>query len=383
MRNLITKYTFIPGSRTITLPDFANLAESNPSGVENIRLIVNETQKVVVCSSMQKDNVSVVGNTITYTDSLAPLNYGDQLTIEVDMGDGILTYGGTDWIIEAKRDAIENGSAAQDLIITRELGEQLKPLAEVDGGSSIAMYSLCGALANCATTEVDLSSWERITTYYGCYYMFSKNTRLRKVDLSSLRTISSENAAASMFSGCYALQSVDLSSLRTINGSSAVSGMFSGCSALQSVDLRNLQTVSGSNMFTLAFQNCNAFREIRIGCGAISSSNVQTNILLNTPYIRDLYLYGDAFNNINVSYLDLLNFNSVCGVLKKLCKNTEASGLVCSFKSNFNIDDKTEWTYTDGDGNTEVINNPNGILKGLREQATSQGWTIQNLTING
>ena len=49
MRTLIKGYTFTAGTRSI------DCSNSNPFDIENIRLIINETQKVVICSSMQKD----------------------------------------------------------------------------------------------------------------------------------------------------------------------------------------------------------------------------------------------------------------------------------------------------------------------------------------
>ena len=80
MRNLTTNYSFTAGTRAITVA-------GEPFTVENIRLIVNETQKVVLCSSMQKDLiVSVVDNVITYSNSLPALVAGDKLTIELDNG---------------------------------------------------------------------------------------------------------------------------------------------------------------------------------------------------------------------------------------------------------------------------------------------------------
>ena len=79
MRNLTKDYTYTAGTRSITVAGEAFT-------VENIRLIVNETQKVVICSSMQKDNVSVTGNVITYSSSLPALQAGDKLTIELDNG---------------------------------------------------------------------------------------------------------------------------------------------------------------------------------------------------------------------------------------------------------------------------------------------------------
>ena len=80
MRNLTKDYTYIAGTRSITVA-------GEPFTVVNIRLIVNETQKKVLCSSMQKDLiVSVVDNVITYSNSLPALMAGDKLTIELDNG---------------------------------------------------------------------------------------------------------------------------------------------------------------------------------------------------------------------------------------------------------------------------------------------------------
>ena len=81
MRNL-QKYNAVVGSRNITLID-----APTDMTVENIRLIVNETQKIVICSSMQKDNiVSVSGGVITYADTLPVIADGDKFTIECDFG---------------------------------------------------------------------------------------------------------------------------------------------------------------------------------------------------------------------------------------------------------------------------------------------------------
>ena len=81
MRNL-QKYNAVVGSRNITLID-----APTDMTVENIRLIVNETQKIVICSSMQKDNiVNVSGGVITYVDTLPVIADGDKFTIECDFG---------------------------------------------------------------------------------------------------------------------------------------------------------------------------------------------------------------------------------------------------------------------------------------------------------
>ena len=97
MRTLIKGYTFTAGTRSI------DCSNCNSFDIENVRLIVNETQKVVICSSMQKDLiVSIVDGVITYADTLPVLSDGDKLTIELDysynissglMNKGLLTIG--------------------------------------------------------------------------------------------------------------------------------------------------------------------------------------------------------------------------------------------------------------------------------------------------
>mgnify|MGYP003398614247 FL=1 len=61
--------------------------------IEDIRLIVNETQKKVICSSMNKSNVTceyvedMDATFISFRSSICILQPSDKLTIEVDQGD--------------------------------------------------------------------------------------------------------------------------------------------------------------------------------------------------------------------------------------------------------------------------------------------------------
>ena len=55
--------------------------------IEDIRLIVNETQKKVLCSSMQKDLItSVTNGVVTYVITNPALAQGDKITFEIDQG---------------------------------------------------------------------------------------------------------------------------------------------------------------------------------------------------------------------------------------------------------------------------------------------------------
>ena len=77
MRTRINKYTII-GERQIKL--------ETPITIEDVRLIINETKKIVIASSMQKDNITIDGGVITYTDVLPISEVGDYFTIEIDKG---------------------------------------------------------------------------------------------------------------------------------------------------------------------------------------------------------------------------------------------------------------------------------------------------------
>ena len=105
--------------------------------VENVRVIINESQKIVLASSMKKANISsVVYNgsektvTITLDSSTASINHADKLTIKIDMGDDIRDTAGsciiedfTDLGLPAQKDsgfgAIEDDG---DFIVEDDLG---------------------------------------------------------------------------------------------------------------------------------------------------------------------------------------------------------------------------------------------------------------------
>ena len=105
--------------------------------VENVRVIINESQKIVLASSMKKANISSVvydgsGKTVTITldSSTASIDYADKLTIKIDMGDDIRDTAGsciiedfTDLGLPAQKDsgfgAIEDDG---DFIVEDDLG---------------------------------------------------------------------------------------------------------------------------------------------------------------------------------------------------------------------------------------------------------------------
>lgn len=84
MRTRINDYSIIEGRQIDS--KIPNLT------IEDIRLIVNETKKIVIASSMQKDNIVDIDNgIITYRDTIPESSADDQMTIEIDKGDSINT----------------------------------------------------------------------------------------------------------------------------------------------------------------------------------------------------------------------------------------------------------------------------------------------------
>jgi hypothetical protein len=84
--------------------------------VENVRVIINETQKKVLASSMKKANISSVVYSaanrtvvITLDSSTASITNGDKLTVKIDMGDDLRDAAGS-CIIE---DIIDQGLPAE------------------------------------------------------------------------------------------------------------------------------------------------------------------------------------------------------------------------------------------------------------------------------
>lgn len=99
---------------------------SGKIGVEDIRLIINETQKKVICSSMQKNNVSCdyaeeMGVTfISFSSSICQLQPTDKLTIEIDKGD---TIASVESKVEAEADSIE--AKIDDIVAAYNNGQNI------------------------------------------------------------------------------------------------------------------------------------------------------------------------------------------------------------------------------------------------------------------
>ena len=330
MRNRITDYTFTAGERSITLTKFDAVT------VPDLRLIVNETQKYIICSSMQKDLVTCSGNGITFVDTLPALQAGDQLTIEVDTGSDVIYSGGDEWVITKKVNSIAPTDEQVPWILTADMAKQLRPLVEANKASTVFTDAIAGFFAFSLCTRADLSPWQKIAGVRAAQYAFFQSRRLLSVDLSQVLEILQDNAACNMFQNC---------------------------SALQSVDLRALQTISGGNAASNMFQNCSALTTMHIGCGAVFENNAN-NPMQSATYLTDLYLYNTPSNNIYITWQPL-NFASVLRVLEHIANDPDsATGKTLSFKSGLNF------TVTQEELDAYNAAKTTG--------QSTLGWTIQN-----
>ena len=77
-RDLVKLYSFVAGTRSISVD------EQIPFKSSDVRLIINETKHEIICSSMQKENITVSGNVITFASKFSTLDLHDEITIEID-----------------------------------------------------------------------------------------------------------------------------------------------------------------------------------------------------------------------------------------------------------------------------------------------------------
>ena len=228
MRTLIKGYTFTAGTRSI------DCSNSNPFDIENIRLIVNETQKVVLCSSMQKDLiVSIVDGVITYTETLPVLADGDKLTIELDKGENdqssiaVLSE-----ITEGKKDIsdaiILKGGMASDIASFAELADNIGDIPNFNlyGTTWQAGYEPTSAFEVCNNktlylTEINNTIVQNVDNYAFQYcsnitalslpaaqtignYAFQSCTNITTLSFGKLTSFSSSNT----FAACYKLSNI-------------------------------------------------------------------------------------------------------------------------------------------------------------------------------
>lgn len=134
--------------------------------IDDLRLVVNETQKKVICSSMQKNNVDVQSDSIGVPASICTLQPTDQLTIEIDKGDSLadiklpefdttdLAKQGDDknaTLTAIYKMLVGNDEPSQD--IPEGVAERLALILEFFGMKPIESYEFMTAEEVCSTLE--------------------------------------------------------------------------------------------------------------------------------------------------------------------------------------------------------------------------------------
>ena len=137
MENRIKDYSI--SGNSITLP--------RKTGIEDIRLIYNETQKILICSTAKKGNLSGIGvivvnnfaNTtlINVPTSVCVLQPTDKLTIKCDYGDEGATESTLNSAKEEILTVVEKGAQESTLLAESEAIKQAIA-AGVGGGITLA-----------------------------------------------------------------------------------------------------------------------------------------------------------------------------------------------------------------------------------------------------
>lgn len=326
MRNLVP-CTFEAGTRTIHIP----LHEM--TGVENIRLIVNETQKVVICSSMQKDNITSCvkdnvngGWDVTYKNDIPALASGDALTVEIDLGNHNY-IDGTDVILKAKI----AGVAGPQFEIGPEYSKGIQNV--VNGGGTFQ-----DAFSGTAVTGANLSG---ITTL----------------------SASVMNALTRLFYGCVELTKLSMDGVTSITGTKIFYLAFSN-TGLQEVSFASLRSTSNGVWQDATFPS--SLKKVTIHPDALSifpSGNA--SITPSISSVENLILTDNASKDIHCQFLALLNAASVKNILEHCCNNNMSGKTITFYTGGLTVQD-------DADGTIQTLYN---------SVVNTYGATIANLTI--
>ena len=296
MRTLIKGYTFTAGTRSI------DCSNCNSFDIENIRLIVNETQKVVICSSMQKDLiVSIIDGVITYADTLPVLSDGDKLTIEIDYSYMMITSG------HMYRGFLSTNEKSFMEILTNGNFESVPFQIDDNVIETISrQYAFAGMKD---LTAVSMSNVKTIVSY-----TFQSCTNLTTVSLPAAQTIGerafysctnltsvslpvAQTIGVNAFNSCTNLTTVTLPAAQTIEG-----GAFTSCPNLTTVTLPAAQTIGGA-----AFYNCTNITTLTFGK---LTSFVSGSTLTNCPRLSNIIIGAGTNINLDFSTLSSATWNN-------------------------------------------------------------------------
>ena len=340
MRTLIKGYTFTAGTRSI------DCSNCNPFDIENIRLIVNETQKFGICTSMQKDLiVSIIDGVITYAETLPVLAEDDKLTIELDysysissglMNKGLLTIGKS--CMEILTNGVFTGVPFQiDDNVIETISRSyafygMKDLTAVSMSNlkTISSYAFA-ACSNLTTVSLPVAQTIGDNAFHSCGNLttvtfpaaqtiggaaFQYCSNLTTVSLPAAQSIGDK-----AFIYCSNLTTVSLPAAQTIWGYA-----FQSCSNLTTVTLPAAQSIGG-----YAFQSCSNLTTVTFGKltsfasgGTFTNCYRLSNIIIGagTNINLDISSLSHATWNANID-ASIWNENFVSGIINNLFDFTE------------------------------------------------------------
>ena len=272
MRTLIKGYTFTAGTRSI------DCSNCNTFDIENIRLIVNETQKVVICSSMQKDLiVSIIDGVITYSETLPILSDDDKLTIEIDKGENYPnSIAVLSEIVEAKKDI------ASSIILKGGMASEVASFAElVENINDIPNFNLYGMTWQ---TGCEPTSAMEVINNRKLYLTEINNTIVQDVNSYALQS-------------CSNLTTVTLPAAQSI-GDNALQNCFN----LTTVTLPVAQSIGA-----YAFQNCTKLTTVTLG--KLTNLNINSTFI-NCYKLSNIIIGADTNINLNFSSLSHATWNN-------------------------------------------------------------------------
>lgn len=158
------------------------------TSIEDLRLIFNETQKKLICSTATKDNVTLVqgegGTLVEVPTSICSLNSTDLLTIKCDYGDNL----------EEVKDAVDNIDLAS---IERNVDEVKQAVENIDLSTIESKVDEgVSALSN-KIDNIDLSAVEnKVQEESAAIQAKIDNIKLPEIDTSAIAKESTLNAVS-------------------------------------------------------------------------------------------------------------------------------------------------------------------------------------------
>ena len=291
MRTLIKGYTFTAGTRSI------DCSSCNSFDIENVRLIVNETQKVVICTSMLKDLiVSIVDGVITYADTLPTLAADDKLTIEIDYSYNIssgLMYKGF----------LTNGQSTMEILTN---GNFTGVSFQIDDN---VIETISRSSAFYGMKDLTAVTMSNLKTIGASAFGICSN-------LTTLSLPVAQSVGNSAFSFCSNLTTVSLPVAQSVGNSA-----FVFCSNLTTVSLPVAQSIeadvfySCSNLTTVSLGKLTSFQSSRTFYCCFKLSNIIIGV--DTNINLDFSSLSNATWNTNID-ASVWNDNFISGIINNL-----------------------------------------------------------------